>query len=207
MKNPYDICTWKDLEECNNCSIKVELICHFHSKYLLSFMAFFLVFAITSFIGVILAGFGWFLLGWVGFWLFFFEVWEIRILCSHCPYYAEESRTLHCIANYSSLKLWRYHPEPMNLSEKIQLIIGFVILMGYPLVFLIIGNQIIFMIISIVEIFIFFGFLTIKRCGSCPNFSCPFNRAKKEVVDTFLIKNPVMKKAWEESGYKIDRDS
>jgi len=22
--------------------------------------------------------------------VFFFNIWEIRILCSHCPYYAEE---------------------------------------------------------------------------------------------------------------------
>ncbi|MFW9873309.1 MAG: hypothetical protein ACFFG0_09420 [Candidatus Thorarchaeota archaeon] len=81
------------------------MISHFHRKYLFSFLGLFLVFVITTFIGVITAGFGWFLLGWIGFWTFFFEFWEIRILCSHCPYYAEEGNTLHCIANYSNLKL------------------------------------------------------------------------------------------------------
>jgi hypothetical protein len=203
MKNPHNICTWNKEEECSDCSIKGKLICHFRSKYLLTFFGFFLAFAVTSFIGVIITGFGWFLLGWIGFWLFFFEVWEIRILCSHCPYYAEEGNTLHCIANYGSLKLWKYHPEPMNLFEKVQLIIGFAILVGYPLIFLILGGQTIFLIISIIEIMIFFGFLLIKRCGDCPNFSCPFNRVKKEVVDAFLNRNPIMKKAWEDSGYKV----
>jgi hypothetical protein len=124
MKNPHDICIWKDTEECNDCSLKDKLICHFHSKYLFSFLGFFIVFVITTFIGVIIAGFGWFLLAWLGFWFIFFEFWEIRILCSHCPYYAEEGKSLHCIANYGSLKLWKYHPEPLNLSEKIQLMIG-----------------------------------------------------------------------------------
>jgi hypothetical protein len=203
MKNPHNICIWKDSEECNECSIRGKLICHFRRKYLFSFIGLFLVFAITAFIGVIRAGFGWSLLGWVGFWLFFFEFWEIRILCSHCPYYAEEGNSLHCIANYSSLKLWKYHPEPMNLSEKIQLMIGFIILVGYPLIFLILGGQYVFLIVSIIEIIIFFSFLIIKRCGKCVNFSCPFNRVKKEVVDAFLEKNPVMKKAWEEKGYRI----
>ncbi|MFX0000940.1 MAG: hypothetical protein ACFE9Q_13435 [Candidatus Hodarchaeota archaeon] len=198
-----DICTWKDTSECEDCPINGELICHFHYKYLISFLGFFFIFAVTAFIGVILGGYGWYLLGWIGFWLFFFEVWEIRILCSHCPYYAEEGRILHCIANYSSLKLWKYHPEPMNLSEKFQLIIGFIILMGYPLIFLILGYQFIILIISIIEIIVFFSFLIIRRCGSCPNFSCPFNRVKKEVVDLFLNKNPVMKEAWENAGYKI----
>ena len=130
-----------------------------------------MVFVITSFLGVIIANYSWFLLGWIAFWLFFFEFWEIRILCSHCPYYAEDRSSIHCIANYSSLKLWKYHPEPMNVSEKIQLIIGFIILMGYPLIFLVLGSQHIILIISIVEIIVFFTFLIIRRCRSCPNFS------------------------------------
>ena len=203
MTNQNGICIWKDTIECEDCSIKGKLKCHFQRKYLFSFLGFFLVFVITSFLGIIIADYGWFLLGWVAFWLFFFELWEIRILCSHCPYYAEDAKTIHCIANYSSLKLWKYHPEPMNLSEKIQLIIGFIILMGYPLFFLVLGGQHIILIISILEIIVFFIFLIIRRCRSCPNFSCPLNRVKKETVDTFLNKNPIMKKAWEDSGYKI----
>ncbi len=203
MKNPHNVCIWNDSEECHYCSIKGKLICHFQSKYLLSFVGLFFIFVITIFIGVIMSGYGWYLLGWVGFWLIFFEFWEIRILCSHCPYYAEEGRTLHCIANYSSLKIWNYHPEPMNKFEKIQLIIGFIILVGYPLIFLILGNQIILLIISIIEILGFFSFLILRRCNKCVNFSCPLNRVKKECIDAFLKKNPVMRKAWEDSGYKI----
>ncbi len=203
MKNFYDICIWKDSENCNTCFLNGKLICHFYRKYLFSFLGFFFAFAITAFIGVIIAGYGWFLLGWIGFWLLFFEFWEIRILCSHCPFYAEEGNTLHCIANYGSFKLWKFHPEPMNSSEKIQLIIGFIILFGYPLIFLILDAQIIFLVICIIEISIFFIFLIAKRCGNCLNFSCPLNRVKKETVDCFLKKNPVMRKAWEDKGYKI----
>jgi hypothetical protein len=125
------------------------------------------------------------------------------VVISHCPFYAEEGRTLHCIANYSSLKVWKYDPEPMNTSEKVQLIIGFIILVGYPLIYMILGSQFIFLIISLVEIFILFSFLLIKRCRKCVNFSCPFNRVDKECVDNFLERNLMMKKAWEESGYKI----
>jgi hypothetical protein len=203
MVEKTDICIWKESNECTDCKLEKKLICHFQTKYLLSFIGLFFIFVITASIGVIIAGFGWFLLGWVGFWLFFFEFWEIRILCSHCPFYAEEGRTLHCIANYSSLKIWKYRPEPMNTTEKIQLIIGFIILVGYPLIFLIIGRQLLILVISIIEIFIFFSFLMIRRCGKCVNFSCPFNRVNKECVDTFLKNNPTMREAWEDSGYKI----
>ncbi|MFX1425384.1 MAG: hypothetical protein ACFFBE_02950 [Promethearchaeota archaeon] len=204
MRSLHDICLWKDTEKCDNCSIKGKLICHFHRKYLLSFVGFFLVFVVTTFIGMIISNYGWFIFGWIGFWLFFFEFWEIRILCSHCPFYTEEGKTIHCIANYGSLKLWKYHPEPINLSEKIQLMIGFVILMGYPLIFLILGEQFIFLIIATIEIIVFFTFLVLKRCKKCLNFSCPFNRVKKEVIDNFLNKNPVIKKAWEEAGYSME---
>ncbi|MFX0024155.1 MAG: hypothetical protein ACFE9S_17645 [Candidatus Hermodarchaeota archaeon] len=202
MTENTEICIWKDSKECIDCKLKERLICHFQRKYLFSFIGLFFIFVITAFIGVIIAGFGWFLLGWVGFWFFFFEFWEIRILCSHCPFYAEEGRTLHCIANYSSLKIWKYRPQPMNLSEKIQLIIGFMILVGYPLIFLILGSQFLILIICIMEIIIFFGFLVLRRCNKCVNFSCPFNRVDKECVDIFLENNPRMRKAWEESGYK-----
>lgn len=203
MENPNNICIWKDKNDCNGCFLQKKLICHFQRKYLFSFVSFFFVFVITAFVGVILSGFGWFLFGWIGFWFFFFEFWEIRILCSHCPYYAEEGRVLHCIANYSSLKIWKYHPEPMNMSEKIQLIIGFIILIGYPLIFLILGRQFLILIISLIEISMFFSFLLIRRCRKCVNFSCPFNRVDKECVDIFLKNNPTMRKAWEEKGYKI----
>jgi hypothetical protein len=207
MAEEAQICIWKDTRECNNCKLHEKIICHFNRKYLISFLGLFLVFAITAFIGVILAGFGWFLLGWVGFWILFFEFWEIRILCSHCPFYAEEGKTLHCIANYSSLKIWKYHPEPMNTSEKIQLIGGFIILFGYPLLFLILGRQFLILIISIIEIFVFFGFVSLRRCNKCANFSCPLNRVDKECIDIFLENNPIMRKAWEESGYKLSKSN
>jgi hypothetical protein len=35
------------------------------------------------------------------------------------------------------------------------------------------------------------------------NFSCPLNHVSKEVVDAYLERNPVMRRAWEESGYQV----
>jgi hypothetical protein len=35
------------------------------------------------------------------------------------------------------------------------------------------------------------------------NFSCPFNRVPKDVVDSFLKENPKMRKAWEKKGYRL----
>jgi len=40
-------------------------------------------------------------------------------------------------------------------------------------------------------------------CSKCVNFSCPLNQVPKPMVDEYLERNPVMKEAWEGSGYKL----
>ena len=201
--NPHDICTWRPVTECARCSIKGRLKCRFKLGDLLHFVGMFLIFAIPAFVGAILGGHGWYLLGWIAFWLVFFELWEIRILCSHCPYYAERGATLHCIANYGSLKVWKYHPEPMNALEKAQLTIGFVILGAYPFPFLILGRQYLWAVVAAWGLVMFFWTLRRYTCSRCVNFSCPLNCVPKEVVDAYLGRNPVMRRAWEEHGYRV----
>ncbi|MBU7030586.1 MAG: hypothetical protein HXS48_26875 [Theionarchaea archaeon] len=108
---------------------------------------------------------------------------------------------LHCIANYGSLKLWKFNPKPISTAEKIQLIIGFIILGGYPFPFLIVGNQFILGTIALWGLILFFWTLQKYTCSACVNFSCVLNRVPKAVVDEYLRRNPVMKKAWEEPGW------
>ena len=40
-------------------------------------------------------------------------------------------------------------------------------------------------------------------CSKCVNFYCPLNRVPKSMVDEYLARNPVMKEAWERSGYEL----
>lgn len=200
--NPYDICTWRPVSECAGCSLAGKLKCRYKQGDLLHFMAMFAGFAIPAVIGVILSGYGWFLLGWVAFDLLFFEFWEIRILCSHCPYYAEKGHTLHCIANYGSFKAWKYHPEPISKAEKVQLIIGFIILGGYPFPFLLLGGQYLWAFVAAWGLFLFFWTLRKYTCSQCVNFSCILNTVPKDEVEQYLERNPTMKKAWEESGWQ-----
>ncbi|MFX0095154.1 MAG: hypothetical protein ACFFBD_25695, partial [Candidatus Hodarchaeota archaeon] len=56
---------------------------------------------------------------------------------------------------------------------------------------------------SVSGIYFFVG-LRRNVCPKCVNFSCPLNKVPKEIVDAYLKRNPVMKEAWEASGYKID---
>ncbi len=129
----------------------------------------------------------------------FFGFWEIRILCSHCPYYAEKGATLRCPANYGCPKFWKYRPGPMSSAERIQLVIGFVLMSGYPFIFLYLGAQLVYLVAAGIGLAVFFSALLVFKCSRCVNFSCPFNRVSRDKVQAFLNRNPVMKKAWEKT--------
>ncbi|RLC82623.1 MAG: hypothetical protein DRJ03_18715 [Chloroflexi bacterium] len=196
--NPYDICTWRPASACADCSLAGKLKCRFDWGDLGHFMATFAGFAIPAVIGVVRGSYGWYLLGWAAFLMIFFQLWEIRILCSHCPYYAEKGRTLHCIANYGSFKAWKYHPEPISKAETVQLVVGFTILGGYPFPFMLLGGQFAWALVAAWGLFLFFWTLRKYTCSQCVNFSCFMNTVPQEVVDVYLERNPTMKKAWEE---------
>ncbi len=213
-KNPYNVCIWKDLSECEECSVKGELQCHEDIKYSIWFGASWLFSFIPTLLGIIL-GFTsgnldllLFIIalgGWLAYIAIFFIVWEPRMLCSHCPYYAEgEAKTVHCYANHGLPKTTSFNPAPLSQSEKIQFSIALGIFAGYPIPFIILGGQYLLLFISIIGIACWFLVLQFKICPDCVNFSCPLNRVPKSVVDSFLKRNAVMKEAWEKSGYKLE---
>ncbi len=181
-----------------------QLMRTFERKSLVMFAFGFLMVGIPVVLGLILASLWLFLLIWIVFAIFFLQVWENRILCSHCPYYDSEDRTLKCHANYGLYKLWKYNPAPMSLSEQAQMVIGVIIMIGFPFPFLVWTQQWLLLIFALFGAIalgtILFGWL----CLRCVNFSCPFNRVPKKDVDAFLKEYPKMRKAWEEKGYELD---
>ena len=93
----------------------------------------------------------------------------------------------------------------MSTSEKAQFLVGVGIMVLYP--FLIIGGQHVLALIALAGL-ISFGFSLKKHvCTRCVNFSCPANGVPKEIVDAYLRRNPVMRRAWEESGYQLSQQS
>ena len=168
-------------------------------------------------VGGVFTGIWWPIGLYIGYSAIFFIV-ETRILCSHCPYYSRDGLILHCLANHGFIKFYKYHPEPMNKFERMLLIIGFVLFGTIPLVGqvpsivriasnlpferAIFITQLVLLGVSIISIIIGFGFLFTKICTKCVNFSCPFNRVPKELVNSYLDKNADMKAAWVDSGYE-----
>jgi len=226
LKNPHNICTLAENSACASCGIKGELACKWDQNILSGFYAIALPAVIMAGLGIVFSSFitgaWWPLIAYVVYFLVMFNVFEIRFLCSHCPYYAEAGNVLHCLANHGSFKLWRYHPEPMNKFEQsmMYVLLGTIFFI-FPLAITGYGLW------TVATQYASFGLLpllglaglsigmlatslsfvsTLKRfyCTQCVNFSCPLNSVSKPVVDAYLKRNPVMRQAWEASGYTLD---
>jgi len=143
----------------------------------------------------------WLLVPWVLLLSAFFGFVEIRVMCSHCPHYAEpEAKSLKCWANYGAPKLWKYHPGPMNAVEKTTFFAGFVLLCGFPAVLGVLGGHYIVLALLLLSIVLAGVALRIYYCNRCMNFACPFNSVKREARDLFFGNNPVVEKAWKGVG-------
>ncbi len=182
---------------------KGQLLRMFEAKPLVMFALGFVAILIPVVLGLLLAGMWIFLLIWIVYAIFFLQIWENKILCSHCPHYGNEGRTLRCHANYGLFKLWKYNPAPMSRSEQVQTVIGVAIMIGFPFPFLVWAQQWLFLVFALFGAIVLGAILFGWLCLRCVNFSCPFNRVPKVEVDAFLKEHPVMRKIWEEKGYRV----
>lgn len=186
-------------DSCRGCGIKGRIHCHFRLRDWLLFLLVALPCFVLGGVGINSLGSG-FLAVWIILVTAFFGFVEIRVLCSHCPHYAESSSSLRCWANYGSPKLWRYRPGPMSGTEKSVFLGGLAVVWGYPLVFLILGGKMILLAAYALSTAAFFLALSRFMCSRCMNFACPLNRVKEQERSRFLEKNPRAADGWPRSG-------
>ncbi len=192
-----EICSVQPKKTCEDCTLNSSLMCRYDGRDTTHFFMIIFPFFVTAIGGVIASGYGWWLFGWLAYMLFFFFVWEGRVLCSHCPYWAEQGRMLRCHANYGVIKLWRYRPGPMNRAEQAQFLLGALLFIVYPLVFLMIGHEYLLAAIGLASSASFGYLLHRNICSRCVNFSCPLNNVPKQIVGAYLRKNPIIYQAWQ----------
>ncbi len=180
---------------CDNCPVSDKLHCHFSMRDLIQFL-------LIAFPGFLLGGYGIYnisgqmVLPWLAIIMAYFGFVEIRVMCSHCPHYAEEGKSLKCWANYGSPKLWKYRPGPMTGRERIVFLAGFVLVWGYPIVFLVSGFQWFLLLVYLTTVAGFFMTVKTFLCTQCINFACPLNRVGEDVRMMFFERNPRIAKAW-----------
>ncbi|MBN1438756.1 MAG: hypothetical protein JW929_05025 [Anaerolineales bacterium] len=196
---PLSTCSAHD---CQGCPVHGRLECHFGFRGLVRFFVFALPLFILGGIGIARIN-GWLLLPWIGVCLVYFLLVEIRVMCSHCPHYAEPgTRTLQCWANYGAPKLWKYRPGRMSRAETAVFFSGLVPIAGYPAVVLIAGSQWLLLALFAASAA---GLGTLMRrimCSHCINFACPLNLVERPVRELFFARNPRFARAWGWKGTK-----
>ncbi len=185
---------------CENCPLQSRVQCHFGSRELLRFFGIAFPPFILGGIGIVQVN-AWLLLPWIGLAITYFGFVEIRVMCSHCPHYAEpDGRSLQCWANYGSPKLWKYHPGPMTGSEKFVFFAGLVVIAGYPLAFLVSAAQWILLALFGATVAMMATLMRRLMCARCMNFACPFNGVDWATRASFFARNPVVARAWQDGG-------
>ncbi len=230
-KNSNTACTWLPESNCREkgCKLHGPLACRWDPKeynfimgivqtppFLIQICAYIIIGLITG-NWWNMAVFVWLMIMWpLGL--------ETLVLCRHCPYYTDDGKTLTCWALRYMPKWWKYDPRPLKGLEKfVVAYLLFIIPMfvwpvgwtGYGIYYIAINYQtfglaaLLGMIgmcfVVAVSAIQFFLILSAHNCSRCVNFSCPFNKVKKETVDSYLEKNQVMKDAWIANGYELGK--
>lgn len=183
------ICTCSS-ESCDNCEAGELVTCHFNLKLLMKFLLVAIPCFIIAIIGICLNHWA-FLIPWVISVLLYFGLVEIRVMCSHCPHYAEPgTKALKCWANYGSPKLWKYRPGPMSMMEKIIFFAGLAVVFLYPPVIMLLSGQLILSAIYLLYTIIAFYLMKRFMCKKCMNFACPLNTVGEIAKEAFKKKNP-----------------
>lgn len=188
---PIASCT---AESCSGCSAGETVRCHFTLKGLVHFYALILPIFLLGGAGILHVD-GWWLLAWLAAAVADFVFLAVRVLCTHCPHYAEPVKNLKCWANYGAPKLWKYRPGPMSSLEKLLLYAGLVIIWAYPLPFFLIGLQWFLLLLYFVTSTAALMSLESTFCSSCMNLVCPFNCVPYDARAKFQELNPQMAEA------------
>lgn len=216
-------CTWQDESNCFECSLDEKLNCRYNKKQWQYLVSTLIPWILLEASGLLFIGFTpgkwWPLITYSGVAIvFFFLGIKSYVLCSHCPFYAEEGKILHCPANTGLPKFWKYRPGPMNTIEKIILTTFFLFLFSWGVCWEIYGiyfaaknfgylglvftlSLSVVTLLTIASVIRFIVVLQKSFCPYCPNFSCPLNSVSKRIVAEYLEKNPKMKEAWEKKGF------
>jgi len=217
-------CIVTDGKDCEKCELDKVLQCKFTKREIIRFIIVntchrVSVLALFFFIGFMLNTW-WMMWAYGLFVALTFFVIEPLLICSHCPFYAQEGKFLQCGGLWGIPKFWKYHSEPIKKwSKTIMLVVGgifevipFLGIVGGVILFL--NDPQPYMIYGIGLIFASFiviglGYYTLKtllgdRCKRCPNFSCPLNKVPADYVHLFLMKNIPMREAWKEAGWHLE---
>jgi len=116
--------------------------------------------------------------GYMGFMLVF-GVAQVRFLCTHCPYYSQGGKRVHCKSMWGWPRLFKPRLGALSSLDKAMLYLFFLLAFSFPMYWLVMQPQ--FLAIYLVSIVVMVLTLARYECSRCMFFDCPFNRAAGDV--------------------------
>ncbi|MFQ5952999.1 MAG: hypothetical protein ACE5JK_06315 [Candidatus Omnitrophota bacterium] len=194
-------------------------------KLLTGFMVLFLPYVTIAIFGVLftelLTGIRWMLRTYVVLVLGYFLSFIMGIRGFRHPVYPRKKWFIHCIGGHALPEIWGHHPRPAGAFGKTLKVLGYFSFAAFPLACQAYGIYYILYRYESYGLYALLGLVIILSgtalgtitffvgrgaffCPFCVDFSCPFNKVPKQTVDEYLRRNPVLREAWEKSGYRLD---
>jgi hypothetical protein len=103
----------------------------------------------------------------------------LRFYCTHCPHYTREGRTIRCIFMWGIPKYFAARPGPLRLRNKAVALIVPILLVVFPLYWLL--QQPGLMVIFILSLVVFLSTVRKNECRRCIYFDCPVNKVPEDL--------------------------
>jgi hypothetical protein len=112
-----------------------------------------------------------------------FLIIEYRFFCSHCPHYCNSSETTNCMFLWSIPKYFQKRPHALHKYDITMVIFGFVIVIFFPLPWLLKSHQLCILYFLSWAVFA----MTLKRyeCVRCIYFDCPANSVDENTKEVY----------------------
>lgn len=182
-------------ESCVGCPLYGRLLCRHTFRDLLDFGVLAVGFFIPFLAGMVIGG-HWLALGlWLLLAAVFFGYVEARVLCRHCPHYAEEGFLLKCHANYGLPKIPGYSPGALTRGEEIVFLVYVGVLVLYYIPFFVLGGQWLLLLIATLALVTWAWTLLRTQCTRCYHVFCPLNQVPEELREEFFDHYPAFARA------------
>jgi len=104
-----------------------------------------------------------------------------RFYCTHCPHYVQGGKTTKCMFFWGMPKYFDSRPGPLNLLEKTVFFAASIILVLFPVYWLILQPDL--LAIYVLTLIVLVATIRRNECRRCIYFHCPVNCVPEDIKD------------------------
>lgn len=190
-------------ESCDDCSLSGNLDCHASATDLMRLLLMMSPAMLIGGSGVYQFKAG-MLIPWLVILLGYIGIVELRLIGAYILPGEKKRVALKSLPRLSLLKIWNYRFGSMTLRKNRVFFIGSAFAWGYPIYFLISGDQLFLLLVYLLAATSFVVTMRSFLCSRCTDFSCPLNSVDDYVRSDFYECNPSVAKLWARNPHTLN---